>query len=261
MRKSQRNIVLKAAGGAFAVMLIIGAGVFFFREKMEGLRDRIGQLSAVIEEYDRQTVTVLCASRDIMPGERLQPEDYIAMDIAADAAPGDRIIEADHLSGKILKIGIKENTYITNGMLVNELPDNDERELTYDCVRVDPAVRIGACVDIRIRYPDSTDYIVLTKKTVYGTDGSALILHVGEEELLLMDSAVVDAFLFEGSYLYTVVYLEDSLQEAATANYTPNIQTIDLIRRDPNIVSVASGSLNEDIRQDIERRLTSNEGD
>ncbi len=242
-------------------MLIIGTGVFFFREKMGGLRDRIKQLNAVIEEYDRQTVTVLCAARDIMPGERLAPEDYLTVDIPADAAPVDRITGADHPEGKLLKIGIKENTYITGGMLVNEQPENDERELTYDCLRIDPGVRTGACVDVRIRYPDSTDYIVLTKKTVYGTDGNALVLHVGEEEILLMDSAVVDAYLFEGAYLYTTSYLEESLQEAAKVNYTPNNLIITLLKADPNIVSIAADSLNAAVRQDIERRLTSNESD
>ena len=260
MRKSRRNTLLKAAAGTLAAVCVITAGTVTLHGKMEGLRERIGELTAAVEAYTKETTVAICAGRDIMPGEELSPEDCVITEIAADSAPDDLLSNMGDLNGKILRVPVRANTYITGGMLVTGRPDNDERELKYAFLRAGTELSCGDSVDVRIRYPDSTDYIVLSKKTVFGADESGLTLHVNEEEILLMNSAIVDAYTYDGSEIYTVEYVQEALQTAAVVNYTPSISIMELIEKDPNILVTATGSLNEAVRLDIEGRLAVNEG-
>ncbi|MBO4559617.1 MAG: hypothetical protein J5712_05995 [Lachnospiraceae bacterium] len=261
MRKSKRNRLFKAVGEALAAVTVIAAGFWFGHSKIEGLRTRIGELTAAAEEQKSRMTRVICTGRDIGPGEKLVPEDIYIAEVPSDAVPADCVSSAAEIDGSILRIPVMRGAYITSGMLVGEAPGDDERELRYGCVRYDSLVGMGDCIDVRVRYPDGTDYVVLSKKPVYGLDEQGLLLRVREEEILLMDSAVVDASLFEGTYLYAANYVEDLIQEAAIVNYTPAPAVIELIGRDPNIVRAATEYLSMGLRNDIEGRMMQNESD
>ena len=103
--------------------------------------------------------------------------------------------------------------------------------------------------------------MILSKKTVFGLDDEGILLRVGEEELLLMDSAIVDASLFPGAYLYSTAYVEVLMQEAAVVNYTPAAAVIELIENDPNVVKAAAEYLSLTLRNDIEGRLLQDAND
>ena len=251
--------MLKAAGGAIAAVAVITAGTLFFHGKVEVLKERVSQLNAMLEERDRQTERVLCLARDMDPGESLSKEDCIYAEVPAEAVPSDCIMTVSGAEGRIIKIPLKQNSYITEGILVENSPQNDERELRYACIRTDTETIPGSCVDVRIRYPDGTDYIVASKKTVYGLDETGLLLHVKEEEILLLDSAIVDAYIYDGTYLYTTAYVIETLQEAAIVNYTPVSAIIDLIAEDPNIVKIATEYISDSERKAIEGRLIADE--
>lgn len=261
MRKSKRNRLIKAVGGALAAVAVVAAGLWFGHTRMEGLRTRIGELTAAAEEQKSRMSMVICTGRDLGPGERIVTEDIYMTEVPSDAVPADCVTSAAEIDGSILRIPVLRGAYITSGMLVGETPQADERELRYGCVRYDSLIGPGDCIDVRVRYPDGTDYVVLSKKPVYGLDDQGMLLRVREEEILLMDSAVVDASLFEGTYLYAANYVEDLIQDAAIVNYTPAPAVIELIGRDPNIVRAATEYLSMGLRNDIEGRMMQNEGD
>ena len=261
MRKSKRNRLFKAVGGALAAVTVIAAGLWFGHLKVEVLRDRIGELTVAAEEQKSRMSRVLCIGRDVGAGEKLNPGDIYTAEVPMDAVPADCMLSVSEIDGSILRIPVMKGAYITSGMLVGETPGVDERELRYGCIRYDSEVGLGDSIDVRVRYPDGTDYVVLSKKPVFGLDEQGLLLRVREEEILLMDSAVVDASLFEGTFLYAVEYVEDLIQEAAIVNYTPAPAVIELIGRDPNIVKAATEYLSMGIRNDIEGRMMRDEGD
>ena len=261
MRKSKRNRLIKAVGGAVAAAAVIIVGVWFGHTRMDALRARIGELTAAAEERQSRSRQVLCAARDAEPGERLEASDLYMAEVPEEAVPADLGLTAAEIGGRILRIPLKKGAYITAGMLVGDAPRDDERELRYGCLRYDTLIKPGDSIDVRIRYPDATDYVIMSKKAVYGLDENGMLLRVNAEELLLMDSAIVDASLFEGTYLYAAKYVEELMQDAAIVNYTPAPAVIELIGKDPNVVRSATEYLSMGLRTDIEGRIRGYEGD
>ena len=70
-----------------------------------------------------------------------------------------------------------------------------------------------------------------------------------------MSSAIVDAYLYSGAYLYCTKYIEPTLQEASIVNYQPSLASQELIQNNPNIVEVAEKALSQTLRKELENRL------
>ena len=104
-------------------------------------------------------------------------------------------------------------------------------------------------IDIRLRLPNGTDYIVASKKKVVipkvgdGKSESTIRIKANEQEILAIDSAIIDAYKIEGSKLYAIKYTEPGLQDQAIVTYIPSEATLNLIRSDSNIVTVAKEAL------------------
>ena len=70
----------------------------------------------------------------------------------------------------------------------------------------------GDIVDVRIMFPNGTDYIVLAQKNVTNIEGETMWLQLAEDERLLLNSAVVDSFLEQGTKLYATKYVDQDAQ-------------------------------------------------
>jgi len=71
-----------------------------------------------------------------------------------------------------------------------------------------------------------------------------------------MSGAIVDAYIFTGTKLYTTKYIEPNLQEASIITYQPSVSSLILMEQDENIVDRASKELNKQLREELEKRLT-----
>lgn len=164
----------------------------------------------------------------------------------------------------VAKIDLGKNTIISANMLTesNEQTKDDMREQEYNMILLPTNLADNDIVDIRLRLPDGTDYIVLSKKRVRTQSGLAketdsttssailtsdydktMLLNVTEDEILTMNAAIVDAYKITGCKLYAIKYIEPGIQKAATATYIPSRTTLELIQNDPNIVNEAKNSL------------------
>ena len=104
-------------------------------------------------------------------------------------------------------------------------------------------------VDIRLRLPNSHDLIVISKKQVMNLYGQTIGLNLSEEDILILNSAIVETFVMNGSAeLYLAKYVEPGMQEKATYTYSPTGEVIELIQSDPNIVSTARDAIAEKYR-------------
>lgn len=262
MRRSRKRLIVKVV---ICIVLFAGLGVGgykLFNGKVNTFKDTIASLKEKLSEYELETTRVVCATRGIMPGERIADDMFTVKEVPKIIVPPDAFTAIDDISG-FFRINVCEGACVTAGMLSDSIPDPDERIAEYTCIETGAAVNAGSCVDVRILFPDGSDYIVLAKKIIHGfaEDAGRTLLHCGEEEILLMDSALVDAFLFEGTKIYTTEYVERSLQPAATVTYAPSEQTAELIKSDPNIVEIATEYLNDIRRQELEGRLNGHEED
>ncbi len=215
---------------------------------------------------------VYVASRPIRAGETISDEN-VMLQTAYSSMDVNLFAEEDDL-GKRTKVDIAEGTQLVKGMLLEREFGADDRAVEYKFIYCGGQIAEGDFVDVRIVYPDGSDYIVLTKKCVESIgegDDTSVVLWCNEEEMLLMSSAVVDAFVYSlqgysvkktdnytpsrNSRIYAVKYVEPTLQEASQSAYVPSAVTIKEISEDPNIVEAASKYLSEQVRAEYEERL------
>ena len=172
----------------------------------------------------------------------------------------------------IAKVDLKANTIITTKYLArsDEMTTDDTRTQSYNMIVLPSDLSTGDFIDIRLQLPDGRDYIVLSKKEAdipayngsYSSDTMNLI--VREDELLILSSAIIDAYKSEGSKLYAIKYVEPGNQEAAVPTYTPSNEIISLMGKDPNILSEAKNELakrysSNNTRAEIQSKITSDD--
>ena len=151
----------------------------------------------------------------------------------------------------VAKIDIAANTIVTTNMLTtsDNINTDDVREEEYNMISLPSDLETGDTVDVRLRMPDGTNYIVVSKKKVTVLDQggipsiNTISLELSEGEILMMSNAIVEAYMMEGSKLYLTRYVEPGMQAGAITTYVPNGDVQNLIAQDPNIVNEAKQEL------------------
>ena len=109
----------------------------------------------------------------------------------------------------------------------------------------------GDYIDIRLTLPNGQDLIVVSKKEVKSILGNTVGLKLSEGEILMMESAIVEAYIMSASKLYAIQYVEPGMQQAAINTYTPTDAVKGLIERNSNIVPEAKKALTDRFNNDI----------
>jgi len=155
---------------------------------------------------------------------------------------------------KVAKIDMYANSIVTLDSLASsdDLVTDDKRYIEYNMLSLPTTIMVGDYIDIRLTLPSGQDLIVVSKKEVQSVLGDTIGLQLTEEEILMMESAIVEAYIMTASKLYAIQYLEPGMQNAATKTYTPTEAVRGLIERNPNIKAEAKAQLvsrfNGDIR-------------
>lgn len=133
--------------------------------------------------------------------------------------------------GKAVAIDIPEGTCLTTAMLYTA--ESNVREIFLSEIEIPDYVESGDRVDIRIRYKNAEEYVVLADKILVKCDpGNGMVLELTEEELLLMSSAIADNVFYDGTKLYAVRYPEYEHTEVGTVNYIANQEILALLGRE-----------------------------
>lgn len=212
------------------------------------------QLSKVNKKFEAQNAKiqkVYIVSEDIKSGEKVELSNLKRVDALKDSIPSNTMNIDDLSDTTISKIDLKVGTILTDNMVINEEEQTtaDIRVQEYNMVELPTQIQSGDYIDIRLRLPNGTDYIVVSKKkvevpTINGTDSlNTIKINVAEEEILLMSNAIVEAYWATGSKLYATTYVEPGLQEEVTPTYLPSDKVVELMTADPNIVTVAKNEL------------------
>ncbi len=169
----------------------------------------------------------------------------------------------------VAKVSMKKNTVLTRDTISkgNNTTSDDVRKQEYNVIVLPTQIQTGDYVDIRLSMPNGQDYIVVSKKSVElpvidGVDSESTIwLNLSEDEILSMNSAIVDAAKIQGTKLYATTYTEPGIQNAATPTYTTSKEVLKQIADDPNIVEKAKNELanryNQSMRETIDNAIQS----
>lgn len=151
----------------------------------------------------------------------------------------------------IAKANMSANTVLTRDLLVqtDEISTDDARNQEYNMITLPSTLETGNFIDIRLRLPNGTDYIVISKKEVTIPDiggipsEDTIQVKLSEDEILTMSNAIVEAYIIKGSEIYAAVYSDPGNQSKSSSTYPVNREVMELINSDPNIVETAKNAL------------------
>lgn len=172
---------------------------------------------------------------------------------------------ATPLVGLAVNHDLPKGTIIHSNMVyARENLPNDLRIYEISSLLTQLSLKKGDDIDIRISFPSGMDYVVLSKKTLIEKSlvqaendlKEICLLHLNADEILRLSSALVDAYMHEGTYLYTTIYVSGESQEAAEVTYPANEDVQRLIAQDPNIVEKAQVALEAQKRLELSASLS-----
>lgn len=265
IRQRTKNLWIAGLVGASVVgLLLIGYIVYSQihlqqakKEMREQYELQIRKLEKARKEQQLHLRTTWVLKKGIAAGTQITFQDVAQADIPEQTAPQTLIGNKDDLIGKVAKIDLAQNTPLISSMFFEEgrTPD-DLRNQQFAEIILPMNIKKGDYIDVRIQFPTGQDYIVLSKKRIELLTENMIWLHMNEQEILLMSSAIVDAYMNKGS-IYGLTYVDPQMQTRAIVNYPANVKVLDLIESDPNIVETAKTALARVARQKLEKDLSS----
>lgn len=255
LEKKARSSFIKGLliAGLIGIIVIVILTVQIFKMRGEENQRIASQKNVVIikqdiksgEEITSDMLLTVKANSEVASTGAMTMADFSTLSTATDDTGNTANLRV------LAKIDISAKTVITEDMLSTEetAVSNDLRQQEYNMIVLPSTLADGDTIDIRLRLPNGADYIVLSKKKVKLADlngavsATTILINVTEDQILTMSAAIVDAYKISGSKLYATKYTDPGLQAVATATYIPSNDTINLIDKDPNIVTTARNAL------------------
>lgn len=253
MRKNKLKLLISIL---VAVSIILCACIAIIIVGKKALDEKQVQINDLSYEMDANKQIVYVAMDQISAGETLEEGKNIMLQEIYTGLESEYYMTEDMLGG-IATIDMMPLQPVMSDMVTSLQITEDTREAEIVVASLMTDQKEYDYVDIRIMFPTGEDYTVLTKKSVHNLnfDNNLFFTYLNEDEILRLASATIDAFTISGTYIYTVRYVEPSLQKEAIPNYVVRPEVIDLINTDPNILSIAKDTLNLQARIDLEGRL------
>lgn len=239
-RKARTSFLL----GMVITLLITGLVIAFLLMQLMNIKNK--------EKEEKLLMIDACVlNKDIKSGEKVDSTCFDMVKINSKNAPKDYITFGNLGEKNIAKIAMTSGTIVSKEMIYidEEKLANDIRREEYNMISLPIELQTGDYVDIRLRLPSGENYIVLSKKTVEipnianRRSEDTIYLELAEDEILSLDSAIIEAFWINGAELYANKYIEPGMQDEAIITYPPKREILELINSDPNIVSEAKKEL------------------
>lgn len=249
IQKKVRNSFLLGMLIAIIIVAIIGTLVFFLvikpgieKEKQEEAVDAyVYKLKAGISVVSGEEIT-----SSMVESVKITTNSKIIDYIPAKRQNSNKELVASAFPGGKAKIDLMPGTILTNSMLYEEEITDSLRYVEYNMITMPTTLEVGSYVDIRLRLANAQDLIVLSQKEVINIFGQTIGFNLTEEEILILNSAIVESYIITSSELYLATYIEPGLQQVSQYTYSPTAEVVELIKANPNIVA--------EVRDDIANR-------
>ncbi|WP_246062144.1 SAF domain-containing protein [Paenibacillus oralis] len=264
MRQRTKNLIVAGVVGAVAMGAISSVGgVYLIKQQSKEQKairaqyeTRLAEAEKLLQRQKATMKSVVVTSKELAAGVKLTSTDLKTIEIPETEAPTNMILNKNELIGKVVKIDVGKNTPLITSMVFDEGPTpRDLRSQEYNVIILPTKIQQGQFLDVRITFPTGEEFIVLAKKKVQEYSGTTVWFHVSESEMLLMSSAIVDAYL-QGAKLSAVTYVDPYMQGKAIPNYPANVKVIDLIQSNPNVLETAKDTLRKVARKTLESNLS-----
>ncbi len=263
IRFRMKNKIYAGLIGGLIVAILSSLGYIFLinyqskQLKMIKAQYEVELTSAQQALQEQQAISskIVVTIGDLKAGDVISSKQLTTAFVSRQGAPTNAIADPKQLIGKVIKIDAGKGTALTPAMVYAEgATPKDLRSREYSVMELPGKLKKDDFVDVRIGFPNGSDYIVLSKKKVEDLSGTTVWYNINESELLAMSSAIVDAYL-QGARLYAISYADPYMQEKAIPNYPANIDVINLIQSDPNVLEKATLQLSKEARSTLDMNL------
>ena len=250
MQRKVRNSFLLGVLVMLLIAALIGAAIYLLV-----IKPKVDKEKEEASQYDY--VYRLKAGKSVKSGEEITPAmvEEVAIPVTTSSTDFIRAKRQDQngnvqdiafVGGYKSKVDLKEGTILTKSML-NELEEDEIsdslRYVEYNMITIPTTLEEGEYVDIRLRLPNAQDLIVVSKKSIVSAFEQTIGFNLTEEEIVLLNSAIVESYKMTSSELYLARYVEPGMQEKSVYTYSPSEEVMALIQSDPNIVATARESI------------------
>ena len=219
-------------------VIFVGIGFLLLSGKQTQI-DELKKQAEVVERYvftenfpaghiiDKDDLTLAVVKAESTPENSYQPrtivnasnKEEIYLLTGTNYKIGESLNTLELLVGRKLEINVSKKTTLTDEMLVDidGMPTDDLRLEEFTMINVPSDVVAGDYVDVRILFPTGEDFSVLIGKEVEKYTSNTVFLKLTEDDILTMGSAIVEAYMYEGTKLYATKYVDPSNQ---LYNYT-----------------------------------------
>ena len=242
MQKKARNAFLLGVVIMLVISIVIGALLFLLLFKGKGQM-----------EEGEKTAYAYKLTQDVKAGQEITQEMVVSVETTTKVTPEDWIMSktADKKDvllepGRKAKIGLTAGTLLSNSMLYGDEDIADDLRLVeFNMITLPITLTAGDYIDVRFSMPSGQDFIVVSKKEIMHVSENTIGLCLSEDEILMMNCAIVENYQILASYMYATLYVDSWLQADASPTYPLNDDVIRLINEDPNIVSDAFEAIKE----------------
>lgn len=250
MQRKVRNSFLLGALVMLVIAILIGTIVYLVVIKPKADKEKADKT-----QYDY--VYRLKSGKSVNSGEEITGSMVEAVEIPVTTNNTDfirakrtdqtgKLVDVAFTSGYKSKVALKEGTILTKSMLMStedEDIENSLRYMEYNMITMPTTLEEGDYIDIRLRLPNSQDLIVISKKSIVSIYNQTVGFNLTEDEILLLNSAIVESYKMTSSELYLAKYVEPGMQEKSIYTYSPSEEVVNLIQSNPNIVATARESI------------------
>ena len=228
MNPMQRKIRNSFLFGFLVAVIVAAIVVGLLFMKIKGLNDEI----AAAREKEKIAMTdVYTVSQAVKENESVRyvstikvATEKVPENAITDANLGEYLDENDEYQ-MVAKVNIAPNVPLTTDMVEKSAEASSYRLVEFSMISLPSKLVTGDYIDIRLAISDIrteiADYIVLSKIQVEEATSNTIWLKVSESQLQLLNNAIVESYIIEGSKIYATQYVNPA-QAPLNATYVPN---------------------------------------
>lgn len=243
MQRKVRNSFLLGIFTMLIIVLLIGAIVFLLVLKPKMDKEK--------QEATIEYVKVCKLTDNIKSGDEITEDVVTQVDLPKADVPADAMTtlpepeDEDEKIKIIAKVNLAKGTVLSENLITEDESEleNSARVIEYNMIALPLGLEIGDIIDIRIAFANGQDLIIVSKKRVQNIEGDTFAVNLTEGEILMMNSAIVEAFVLPSARLHITKYTEPGKQEASVLTYVPTQEVQNLIASDRNITDTARTAL------------------
>ncbi len=241
MNPMQRKIRNSFLFGFLVAVIIAAVVVALLYMRVKGLKEEIVKIQ---KENEVALVQVYAVTQDVQKDEILTASEdadqkFALISVPAQQVPDNAITQAnidelykDENSDEYqmtAKLDLSKNTVLTTDMIEKSSESGTFRMGEYTMITLPSKLNAGDYIDIRIAYPTSADFVVLSKVKVQDANTNTIWLKLTESQMLLLNEAIIESYIVDGTKLYASQYV-DAAQVELNATYVPNSTVASLIQ-------------------------------